>query len=150
MLLLVLSFSQGCYSGHLNSKNTTLENDLLFAEFLQNFEKAVQEADVEAVGKMVRFPFIDYYGDIYHTNHSFSCLDFNEFQEKYSLIFDMYVIQAIHERSYRGYDKNFGFSGDPIGQEDYLLVAKTPERSKDLLFKKSNNQYYLTGIQYYE
>lgn len=73
-----------------------------------------------------------------------------EFIKKYDSIFESCVLKAIETDSYRGYEENYGEYGDIIGKDDYLLVTKCPGRPIDLVFKKIDNQYRITSIQYYQ
>jgi hypothetical protein len=131
-----------------NQERTVTDDD--FAIFWNKFKQAILNKDKKEVVNFVEFPFKDNYNDVYDIDHSLSCLTADEFMEKYDSIFDSFVIKAIETDNHRGYDKNYAEYGDIIDTSDYLLITKSPDRPKDLVFKKINNKYRLTSIQYYQ
>lgn len=131
-----------------NQESTVTDDD--FTGFWNKFKQAILSKDKKEVANFIEFPFKDNYNDVYGIDHSLSCVNVNEFMEKYDSIFDIFVIKALEADNYRGYDKDYAEYGDIIDTSDYLLTTKSPDRPKDLVFKKINNKYRLTAIQYYQ
>ena len=131
-----------------DQESTVTDDD--FTNFWSKFKQTILNRDKKEAVNFIEFPFKDNYNDIYDINHSLSCLTEDEFIEKYDSIFDSFVIKAIETNNYRGYDKNYAEYGDIIDTSDFLLITKSPDRPKDLVFKKINNHYRLTSIQYYQ
>jgi hypothetical protein len=131
-----------------NQESTVTDDD--FTSFWNKFKQAILNKNKKEVENFVEFPFKDNYNDVYDIDHSLSCVTANEFMEKYDSIFDEFTIKAIEADNYRGYDKDYAEYGDIIDTSDYLLITKSPNRPKDLVFKKINSKYRLTSIQYYQ
>ncbi len=154
-LMILLPFLlSSCAEKGASKKPMKVENNKVFnkevndfTKFWKEFKIAALASNKEKIAELTCFPFIDSYNQVYDSINSLTSRNQKEFLEKYNLIFTNEVLAAIKSDSYRGYDSTL--YTDAIGLHDILLVAKSNDRSKDLVFKFNNGNYCLSYIAYY-
>lgn len=105
LLAASIFFSSGCTGETLNSakqlppevkmEDSISSNQVAFSGFWEEFKEAVLAKDISGVIRLTHFPFIDGYSKIYNPSETLSCQNKKEFNEKFHLIFDDKVIDAI-------------------------------------------------------
>ena len=147
LLVALVVISCGNNTKKLKTKNQQIEQvrltsyDESFLEFWEIFQNAVLNNDLSKLETTTYFPFEDFYNNVYNPNFTLTCKNMDEFKNKFDLIFDECVIEAIKGNKYRAYDKNYSQFGDVIDKKDFLLITNCLDREKDLLFKKIENKY---------
>lgn len=118
-----------------------------FSKFWTEFKVAALASNKEKITELTCFPFIDSYNQVYDTSNSLTSNNQEEFLKKYDTIFSKDVLDAIKYNSYRSYDSTQ--YTDVIGLNDIILLSRSTDRSKDLVFKLKNGNYCLSYIAYY-
>lgn len=131
-----------------------------FFVFWNDFKKAVNEGDKEAVLKMTALPFVDHYKDVLDKKKSLTSNTPEQFIKNYDKVITPEVILIIFNDEYTGWsreaaekeaqdiDGSEGFQ--VIGEGEYLVCASKDCEYPNLIFSLSDGVYKLSRIPYYE
>lgn len=135
-------------------KDSRLEMDNDFKTFWEELKFSVKNNKKESIINLVQVPFLDGYGDVYNPIESLTSNSRKKIIENYEAIFNEEVKKAIIEDRYRTHNPQMFIDGDDfydvIEKNEFLLQPNTNIQNRDLIFKKVNDKYKITGIQYYQ
>lgn len=138
-------------------ENYRYEEHADFKIFWNDFKKAVNVNDRNAVLKMTNIPFIDYYVGVQNINKLTSNTS-KVFLQNYDNIFTSEIIAEISAERYISWSKEkeeinekdeYGIEGFQIISEGEYLIC-SPNGYPDLIFKIHEGVYKLSFIPYYE
>ena len=131
-----------------------------FVVFWNDFKKAVNDNDKDAVLKMTAIPFVDQYKDVLDNKNSLSSKTTGEFLKNYDKIITQEVILIINRDEYIGWsreaaekeamdiDGSEGFQ--VIVEGEYIICGSIDCNYPNLIFSLSDGVYKLSRIPYYE
>ncbi len=141
-----------------NSDLKSQEYDYLnhndFKIFYEDFKKAVNKEDKEAVLKMVNIPFMDNFNDFYYKDKSFTSLDTVSFLNNYDKIFNSNFKLKLNANDYEGwtkeaFDKAYEEDQDLLITEGQYISCVNYVNLLCFIYDKHNGKYKLSYIAYY-
>jgi len=138
----------------LKSKEYNYLNHNDFKIFYEDFKKAVNTEDKEAVLKMVNIPFMDNLSDFYYKDKSFTSLDTVSFLNKYDKIFNSDFKLKLSTNDYEGwtkeaYDKALEEDQDLLIAEGQYISCVNYANLLCFIYDKQDGKYKLSYITYY-
>ena len=124
-----------------------------FKVFWEDFKKAINAGDVDAVAKMTNIPFKDKYREEFYKympeiGRPLTSNSVAEFKANYNKIFSSEVVKLINSNGYRMPGKPKDEYNDYIKKGEYCLRSD-PGKIYELVFAKTGNSYMLAYISYY-
>ena len=117
--------------------------------FMDDLSKAAAAGDKMAIAQMTNFPFEDKWPQFVTGNEkdtskwqSFGAVDSAEYVGKFDNLYIPYLVEAMKQKKYRGWEKNEHVP-DIIEEGEYLIMAEAPinKRQYAIAIKKINGVY---------